>query len=339
MAIKSDNTQGNPYHDEGTGQFTSSTGGGQSNKEDLVKESDLGSLFASADEDFSDFWNEVDSTIKEKESQPKSIDDMSTQELLNGINETEERLKSKYVIVCDQGFTEVFNHDLKLTYANLQKMNELFSKYNMSAEEMLFYKDPKHKSVATVAYIMDPTLSDDSVLFSVNTKLILNPAYFNSYDSTKEYVKKRIEEGFFSDVLEGNFSCRTIIHESGHILFNSIFIQDLRSDYLNAQINDMKTEAYLPVNSYETYEEKNKFASNIRKQYAEKYRKEIYNIYKSDNPNALNYIDFCRSISGYGGSNSFEWFSEVFTQANGGKPTQISNAMEKFLKMKGAIKQ
>ena len=37
MAIKSDNTQGNPYHDEGTGQFTSSTGGGQSNKEDLVK--------------------------------------------------------------------------------------------------------------------------------------------------------------------------------------------------------------------------------------------------------------------------------------------------------------
>lgn len=93
MAIKSDNTQGNPYHDEGTGQFTSSTGGGQSNKEDLVKESDLGSLFASDDEDFSDFWNEVDSAIKEKESQPKLISDMTNQELLDEINDCKDYLK------------------------------------------------------------------------------------------------------------------------------------------------------------------------------------------------------------------------------------------------------
>jgi len=41
MAIKSSNTQGNPYHDEGTGQFTSANGGGEKKVLDTMGLSDL----------------------------------------------------------------------------------------------------------------------------------------------------------------------------------------------------------------------------------------------------------------------------------------------------------
>lgn len=330
MAIKSDNTQGNPYHDEGTGQFTSSTGGGQSNKEDLVKQSDLGSLFASDDEDFSDFWNEVDSAIKEKESQPKSIDDMTNQELLDEINDCKDYLKNNLWIEVPQGYTEVFNHDLKLTCSNFRQIKSLLSTYSAKVTNMRI-ETFKDKS-STIAQVTSSLMKNDNdLLFFGNRSLQFQSKYFQSYDSVKQRVMDESGLGAKVKVAEEYASCAETSHEIGHIIFDSLFIDKMIK--LNGPIDDDRgckvKDAFVGVLS----EKQNKYRfKKPLNDFMDKCRKDIYDIYKQDNPDSeLSYNEFKDSVSWYASENSHEWLAETFCSLTCGKPTPIAKAMEKYL--------
>lgn len=334
MAIKSDNTKGNPYHQEGTGKFTSADSGGESKPETVTQpiKIDLSGLFAddlTGNDDLDALLNEVEA---ENANKPKPVTEMSTQELLKEIGDVKERLTNNYGVVFeDDSPTAVFGHDLRLTCANLRQMDILFSKYKTYASNMKIV--PFSSSGSTVAGVASTVLRvGNSMELKVNDSMVFNRRYFKTYEGVVAIAKANIGVGHQVKVSDEYLSCANFSHEFGHTVLNSVLLDNKRREGANS------FGKYLVVSTLGYQGSDARIANTIMDDHAESCRQEIYEIYKADNENPMNYDSFVDSVSAYAKSSPQEWFAEAFCGAVCGNKTPIGDALNKFLEKKGWIK-
>lgn len=135
-----------------------------------------------------------------------------------------------------------------------------------------------------------------------------------------EDLKNEIKEGFKMPVAEGQHSFYTVTHEYGHIIENNI-------------LGDWFTN--LPKEKQKELSFDGLKMSLWRDEHATKIRSEIVAIAKekSNDPYFLSH-DY---VSGYGKSNSYEFFAEAFANSQLGEPNIIGDSMNEWLKKKGLI--
>lgn len=334
MAIKSDNTKGNPYHQEGTGKFTSADSSGESKTETVTQSMkiDLSGLFTddlTGDDDLGALLNEVET---ENANKPKPVTEMSTQELLKEIGDVKERLTNNYGVVFeDDSPTAVFGHDLRLTCANLRQMDILFSKYKTYTSNMKI--EPYNSSVGTVAGVANKVLRVGyRIEFKINDSMMFNRKYFRTYEGTIGNVKEEVNSGFHVKVADEYMPCADFSHEFGHTVLNTILVDDKRKEGANS-FGKHFVVSTLGYNGSDGH-----IAKTIMKDHAESCRQEIYEIYKADNENPMDYDSFVGSVSMYANSSPQEWFAEAFCGAVCGNKTPIGDALNKFLEKRGKIR-
>lgn len=158
----------------------------------------------------------------------------------------------------------------------------------------------------------------------VDQNLSLCPVGFSNRIRYIENQKEMIKDGFKMPVADENLSVYTVTHEYGHMLQNKL-VYDEMVDYglekLQATINyNKKTKKGIFSRFY-------KIIDNVQM----KCFREIVNIANKNNKN----FKIKDNISGYGNSNFAEFFAEVFTNSQLGKPNELGKAMLEWLKMKG----
>lgn len=350
MAIKSDNTKGNPYHQEGTGKFTSADGSGESTTETITQSMkiDLSGLFAddsTEGEDLGSILNAVETEIANK---PKPVTEMSTQELLAEIKTAGDKIINDYGCVCNQGFTEVFGHDLQLACANVRQIENVLSTYDINVSGMEIIG--KRISSNTFAQIDNAWRVDtwtDTVTITANVDMVFNSNKYTSYDNLKASQKYQQEVKYSVQTDEQHIVSKSATHELGHVLFENLYIEDIRKSNPNVQSGNVNSGT---ITQFAASEGKNSFGLDKRQfrslankkedKFFDSCRKEIYQIYQNDNPdNQMSYKEFIVSVSGYGATRVHEWLAECFASLNCGKPTKIANAMYKYLEQKGKVRK
>ena len=158
----------------------------------------------------------------------------------------------------------------------------------------------------------------------VDQNLSLCPVGFSNRIRYIENQKEMIKDGFKMPVADENLSVYTVTHEYGHMLQNKL-VYDEMVDYglekLQATINyNKRTKKGIFSRFY-------KIIDNVQM----KCFREIVNIANKNNKN----FKIKDNISGYGNSNFAEFFAEVFTNSQLGKPNELGKAMLEWLKMKG----
>ena len=334
MAIKSDNTKGNPYHQEGTGKFTSADGGGESTAETITQSTkiDLSGLFADDSAEGEDLGELLNAIESENANKSKPVTEMSTQELLKEIGDVKERLTNNYGVVFeDDSPTAVFGHDLRLTCANLRQMDILFSKYKTYTSGMKIV--PFSSSGGTVAGVASTVLRvGDSLEIKVNDSMIFNRRNFKTYEGVVAMTRANIGVGHQVKVSDEYLSCANFSHEFGHTVLNSVLLDDKRREGANS------FGKYVVVSALGYKGSNARIANAIMDDHAESCRQEIYEIYKADNENPMNYDSFVDSVSRYAKSSPQEWFAETFCGAVCGNKTPIGDALNKFLEKRGRIR-
>ncbi len=350
MAIKSDNTKGNPYHQEGTGKFTSADDSGESTTETITQSMkiDLSGLFAddsTEGEDLGSILNAVETEIANK---PKPVTEMSTQELLAEIKTAGDKIVNDYGCVCNQGFTEVFGHDLQLTCANVRQIENILSTYDINVSGMeIIGKRLGQRTVAQVGGKYNWNVFADTVTVTGNVNMVFNSDRYTSYGTIKALQVQEQGVNYSVQADEQHLVSKNATHELGHALFGNLYIEEIRRSNPNFQTSNVNSGI---ITHFAAGEGRNSFALD-RKQYInlidkkedrffESCRKEIYQIYQDDNPdNPMSYKEFIGSVSGYGKTHVSEWLAECFASLNCGKPTKIANAMYKYLEQKGKVRK
>lgn len=350
MAIKSDNTKGNPYHQEGTGKFTSADSSGESTTETITQpmKIDLSGLFtddSAEGEDLGALLNEIES---ENANKPKPVTEMSTQELLSEIKTAGDKIINDYGCVCDQGFTEVFGHDLQLACANVRQIENVLSTYDIHVSGMeIVGKRIGSYVVAQISATRQGDRLKDSLTQTVNVDLMFNSARYTSYNNLKALQSQQQELKFSVQADEEHLVSKSATHELGHALFNNLYIEDVRNanpDIQNENINSGKIIRFTASEGKSFFELSSRqflnLANKKEDRFFESCRKEIYQVYQNDNPdNQMSYKEFIGSVSGYGKTHVSEWLAECFASLNCGKPTKIANAMYKYLEQKGKVRK
>lgn len=135
-----------------------------------------------------------------------------------------------------------------------------------------------------------------------NQILALNDKAFN--EGIEDKIRATIANGFSVDVLPKNYEIYVITHEYGHLLENMIV-----SKRCNGVIGD--------VNTY--------------KGKCEEIKEELVSILKKNHPGMS--PSWATGI--YGNKNSREYFAEAFANSQLGKPNELGEAMNEWLKKEG----
>lgn len=255
------------------------------------------------------------------ENKPKNVEEMSNEELIKEIKDCKEFFKLSGLDFSE--FGDAFNNDFKLQCSNFRQLKNILKKYKLDLNGCKFINSHHYKkssdSVAAMSCIRKFDFLTNSWEFVSNVEMTFNAKRFLDYNTTKNGNKKEVEKGFWSDVSDENLSNQSITHELGHAVHNQMFID------------------YLKTNDMNHFTNKTQIIKDIKK-FVEDFRKDVYKQYIKDN-DVISYDDFKKMNSEYGVKYGVEeWFAEMFSNVNCGKPTKVALAFDKVLKNRGYVK-
>ncbi len=158
----------------------------------------------------------------------------------------------------------------------------------------------------------------------IDQNLSLCPLGFANRTQYIENQKEMIKNGFKMPVAEENLSIYTVTHEYGHMLQNKLVYDAMISYGLE------KLQATIDYNKKTAKGKFSRFYKIINNVQMKCFR-EIVNIATKNNKNFI----LKDNISEYGNSNFAEFFAEVFSNSQLGKPNELGKAMLEWLKTKG----
>jgi hypothetical protein len=241
-------------------------------------------------------------------------------------------------LLSDIGFTKVSpgikQMDEKLYVDQVNKLSELNTKFNAVPEDgmELIYKSYKGNENAHVGAIPG---------MGVTEEMTLNKAkYGEGYDAFVERVKGYDERNWHMPCSEDNYSTYIITHEYGHILQNNMMFND---DYKNALkeyddsfrgiMDKLRNggDRSLLTDANNVTKERKKYVDDYVKGTYNQHKDEILRIARDKNPDFV--LD--NNISDYGKTKPEEFFAEVFANSQCGKPNELGDAMNEWLRRKG----
>lgn len=159
-------------------------------------------------------------------------------------------------------------------------------------------------------------------------KLSLCKSHYFDKAQMLQKEKKWVDSKWSVPCLESELPIASLTHEYGHMIQNNLVAQAMR-------------EAGWDENNYFSFMDRKAKSANAKFKWYIKQRKsvqdmcynEIIAIAKEKNP--LFVLE--DNISGYGKTNKAEFFAEVFANSQLGKPNELGNAMNEWLKRKGLI--
>lgn len=246
----------------------------------------------------------------EQEEEPKYKDATNRQE-------AEESLNTMFGSIEKN----VKNIDEEVLCAQVNQLQKLNAKFGAITENNngYFTASPSGKAQG---YTSGRFIPDPNGNLTENTNLGLVAKYYKDKDSLIESERKGVEKFFSMPCSDENLMVYTVTHEYGHILEK--FISVGRTDYeaLKEKIGKMvKPSASQVRDVYKNAE--NACAKDIWD--------EIIDIARSKNPN----FSIKDNLSEYGRTNYYEAFAEAFANSQLGKPNELGDAMNEWLKKEG----
>ena len=158
--------------------------------------------------------------------------------------------------------------------------------------------------------------------------LSLCKSHYSDKAKMLQKEKKWVDSKWSVPCLESELPIISLTHEYGHMIQNNLVAQAMR-------------EAGWDEDDYFAFMDRKAKSANAKFKWYIKQRKavqdmcynEIIAIAKEKNP--LFVLE--DNISGYGKTNKAEFFAEVFANSQLGKPNELGNAMNEWLKRKGLI--
>lgn len=225
-----------------------------------------------------------------------------------------ERREAERIITEEVGLTiddsvRVLPDNVLVEQANqLKALEEKFGIVHRSTDRVLIAEDDDGAQAFVRSLIMYPA----------SQRLSLCPHTFFSLDNLKEtYRDGRIRQIFMpaKDEYAGRYA---VTHEYGHMLHNVLFSEraaDFTSFPTRARSHKAREDAY----------------EKYRVNFVRDMNNEIIDIARQKNPS----IDPSELISEYGMKNPKEWFAEVFANSQCGKPNELGEAMNEWLRRQG----
>lgn len=163
---------------------------------------------------------------------------------------------------------------------------------------------------------------------NTSQSLILDKLSYKNKDSFIEMIDKRVNDKFFMPCASDDFSIYSITHEYGHMIQNSF----LKKYMNNLGFTGENTSKFINKTA-KTIKARFKWFTDARKHIQKQCYNEIIEIAKEKNP--LFVLE--NNISSYGKTNKSEFFAEVFANSQLGKPNELGDAMNEWLKRKGLV--
>lgn len=218
-------------------------------------------------------------------------------------------------------FTDVDKSVLRLNEEllvdNVNQFNKLNSKFGVVKTNDGSYfstNNTKHIAYANGGY------RDGQYEISLSNK------YYKKIDVHQESYYRGLQTGFKMPSSDDYKNTYSITHEYGHILEGYISRNRTDFDAIKADVESTwgHNPKFIPIRLIDAYDKSEKHL-------AKDIRKEIIDIAKSNNKDFV--LD--DNLSGYGKTNDFEFFAEVFANSQCGAPNELGEAMLKWLKKEG----
>lgn len=208
--------------------------------------------------------------------------------------------------------------DEEVLCAQVNQLQALNARFGAITENNTGYitSTPSGKALAYTSSRFAP---DPNGNLDERTNLGLSAREYNDINSLIETERRSVEKFWSMPCAEENYMIATITHEYGHILENHILVS--RTDYDKIKERVSSYNASLKMKEYQKAE----------KNGAKDIWNEIVSIAKENNPD----FSLEDNLSKYGRTNYFEAFAESFANSQCGKPNELGNAMNEWLKREG----
>ena len=150
-------------------------------------------------------------------------------------------------------------------------------------------------------------------------ELSLNQKYYKKREELIDSYYRGQKSGYKMPSSDDYKTTYTITHEYGHLL--EAHISRNRTDFRELE---EKAKTFNPALRYKVYNEQEEKEAKI-------ILDEILDIAKSNNAN----FDLEKNLSGYGHTNVYEAFAEIFANSQCGKPNELGLAMQEWLTNEG----
>jgi hypothetical protein len=217
--------------------------------------------------------------------------------------------------------TNVKGIDEKVLCAQVNQLQKLNSRFGAITENNsgYFTASPQGKAMGYAGGRFAP---DPNGNLKENTNLGLVARYYKDKDTLIASEKRGVEAFWSMPCADDNLIIYTVTHEYGHILEQSISIQ--RTDYDKLKENVSKLVSPSASQIRDVYKK-------AEKDCAKDIWNELIDIAHSKNPN----FSIKDNLSEYGRTNHYEAFAEAFANSQLGKPNELGDAMNEWLKKEG----
>ena len=206
----------------------------------------------------------------------------------------------------------------KLLFENVEQLKRLNDKFGALTTENYGYFTATSTPKA-VAYTQGSFKNLNNQSLS-----LCGSSYGHGYDFLVEKEKNYVATNWSMPCLDKNFSIYTVTHEYGHILENKIINGMVDMDEFERTFNEKLHSKNGAKKSFD-------FAKKVETQHGKTIWQEIVQIAKNKN----NDFRVSDHISDYGKTNYFEAFAETFANSQLGKPNELGDAMNEWLRRKG----
>lgn len=155
-----------------------------------------------------------------------------------------------------------------------------------------------------------------------DTDLSLVGEYFKNPNVLKSSFERAQKKFFKMPANSENWDIYSVTHEYGHILQSYLSRKREDWDAIDAQISNFGVTEFSKIR---------KVYRDAEKKQAKIMYEEIIAIAKKNNPN----FSLKDNLSGYGHTNHFEAFAEMFVNSQLGKPNELGRAMQEWLVKEG----
>lgn len=265
---------------------------------------------------------ELESKLKRRAIDPKTgkakeIGNISYKEWINKNNIIKTRnnmITTNDNIVYN---TESLNKlDKRLVDINRTQLESLLEKYpkvaNFVKENGLNFGGQNTSSVAITSHSYDMK----------QLGIHLSNKYYKDYNKHIELISDCINDGWFMPCSKANVDKYALTHEFGHLVENYLI-----NEYnIN---NPIEYSAFVKkINGASTQYQFTKLIKEYENNICDKIARDIYDIARASNKN----FNLSENLSKYGYEKSQEFFAECFANMECGKPNQLGNAMQEYLK-------
>lgn len=211
--------------------------------------------------------------------------------------------------------------DEEVLCAQVNQLQALNARFGAITENNTGYitSTPKGKALAYTSsrFVPDPNGNLDE-----RTNLGLSAREYNDINSLIETEKRGVEKFWHMPCAEENYMIASITHEYGHILENAVSVARTDYDALKEKVGKIVSPSASQIrNVYQ----------NAEKDCAKNIWNEIIEIARTNNPD----FSLEDNLSKYGRTNYYEAFAESFANSQCGKPNELGNAMNEWLKREG----